>query len=388
TGIRLAHLYNENISRFGFSENELIIAENKGLLNNEFITVNGIHIHSGSNITSIDKFDKTICKYENIIRKYLKNNESRNYLNLGGGIPANSASKDNVNISKYIYDLYETIKKYNICDLNKIKVIFEPGRYFVEDHGYFIFKLHRLKKRHHSNLYIADIGINWLPSLNSWEHSLESIKSKDDHSLLDKNQMIMGFNCFENDYIASSVQNIILDKDDIFIIRGCGAYDIQTSSYWTRVGREIYSIENGHFELIRRKQTYKELRSRDTRSFPYLKLDNLTLHPPSVNFSKELHSLIEKNKNYLSKYLNWVKYISSEEDIKGFLLKAIEEFDSASKIYIIKYDEKLVGVISLDNLDKSNGIVYIGYWLSEDAQGKGIISKSINILIESHKDLY
>lgn len=48
----------------------------------------------------------------------------------------------------------------------------------------------------------------------------------------------------------------------------------------------------------------------------------------------------------------------------------------------IRYNGKLVGMIGLHYIDWKNSATSIGYFLSEEAQGKGIITRAVSSLLE------
>lgn len=74
--------------------------------------------------------------------------------------------------------------------------------------------------------------------------------------------------------------------------------------------------------------------------------------------------------------------------------KSAEDFETIIPIWItnyanndgfdagIRYNGELVGMIGLHYIDWKNKATSIGYFLSEDAQGKGIITKSVKALVK------
>lgn len=50
--------------------------------------------------------------------------------------------------------------------------------------------------------------------------------------------------------------------------------------------------------------------------------------------------------------------------------------------FVIFYKDTIVGRVGLHNIDEQHKNASIGYWLTEDAQGKGIIIRSCKKLIE------
>ncbi|NRD79808.1 GNAT family N-acetyltransferase [Bacillus sp. BRMEA1] len=96
----------------------------------------------------------------------------------------------------------------------------------------------------------------------------------------------------------------------------------------------------------------------------------------------ELYELIDTNRNYHRKWLLWVDKRNSPEDFEPIIPIWIRNyavnngFDAG-----IRYKGKLVGMIGLHYINWKNNSTNIGYFLSEDAQGKGIITRSLTALL-------
>lgn len=95
-----------------------------------------------------------------------------------------------------------------------------------------------------------------------------------------------------------------------------------------------------------------------------------------------IYKLAEGNRQYLSKWLPWVNHMQSVDFIKSFIdgskKKAADKTDFA---YVIVYENKVIGRIGVYNIDHLNKIGSIGYWIAEDFQGKGIITRACRELI-------
>ncbi|MCK4708643.1 MAG: GNAT family N-acetyltransferase [Gammaproteobacteria bacterium] len=104
------------------------------------------------------------------------------------------------------------------------------------------------------------------------------------------------------------------------------------------------------------------------------------LHPA---LAQELYDLVDINRDYLSKWLIFPPLIKSIDDIKTFIKKSVTEFaDEKAMVCGIQKDGKLVGVIGFNKILKSLLKVEIGYWLSEEHQGKGIMFRACQSMIE------
>ncbi|WP_338587169.1 GNAT family protein [Paenibacillus sp. Y5S-9] len=97
----------------------------------------------------------------------------------------------------------------------------------------------------------------------------------------------------------------------------------------------------------------------------------------------ELYALIDENRKYLRAWLLWVDKRQSPSDLDSVIevwTHNYEErngFDSG-----IWFNGQLVGMLGLHYIDWNNRATSIGYFLAESAQGKGIITKSIEQLLK------
>ena len=101
------------------------------------------------------------------------------------------------------------------------------------------------------------------------------------------------------------------------------------------------------------------------------------------SLAKELFNLIDSDRKHLSKWLPWVPLTKSIKDSKKFIKSSIIAFaENRSMVCAIKYQENIVGVIGYNIINHSVKKVDIGYWIGSRYQGRGIITKSCNHLIQ------
>ena len=108
----------------------------------------------------------------------------------------------------------------------------------------------------------------------------------------------------------------------------------------------------------------------------YLKLFN-------PNDAVELLNLINSNRFYLREWLDWVDKTKDISDSKEFIYDSRKQFASNNGFQVgIWYKGELVGVIALHEIDWEDRQTEIGYWLGEEYQGNGIITKSCEAIID------
>ncbi|MGG3912226.1 GNAT family N-acetyltransferase [Peribacillus simplex] len=97
---------------------------------------------------------------------------------------------------------------------------------------------------------------------------------------------------------------------------------------------------------------------------------------------EELFELVDNNRGHLRKWLLWVDNRKSAEDFEPIIPIWITNYANNNGFDAgIRYNGELVGMIGLHFIDWKNKATSIGYFLSEEAQGNGIITKSVSSLV-------
>lgn len=111
--------------------------------------------------------------------------------------------------------------------------------------------------------------------------------------------------------------------------------------------------------------------------------DNLTLELPTLEDAEDLFSLVDGNREYLREFLVWVdKTIAVEQSAKNIQDRIDGFVHETSASFIIKTGDKIIGSCGYVKIKKEHQYGEIGYWISKDHEGKGIISKCVKALIE------
>lgn len=110
--------------------------------------------------------------------------------------------------------------------------------------------------------------------------------------------------------------------------------------------------------------------------------DDIELHSVNERFVGDVFSLVQRNKSWLQKAMNWPQYVVSEDDTRKTLQgNYVLHHKGYAKMFMILYRGELAGVFSFNQIVPTDKTAYIGYWLSEDRQGKGIVSAVIEAAI-------
>jgi len=115
---------------------------------------------------------------------------------------------------------------------------------------------------------------------------------------------------------------------------------------------------------------------------PHRISDRITLRLLQSHHAKILFDLVDSNRDHLRAWLPWLDKTRSEKDTNEFIYEMLSSFASTGAFTCgVWYKERLSGVAGYNRIDSENRVGYIGYWLSKDAEGKGIMTSCCRALI-------
>jgi len=127
--------YNSNLG-INLSVNNLNILK-KSIESHDNIKITSILSHFGTQMNSVDQFEKNISSLVNNLNLLLKYDINIRNINLGGGFP-----EATVMHPQKIKDIAQNVKTLLAkSDISYNSISFEPGRYFVGDSGMFVAKI-------------------------------------------------------------------------------------------------------------------------------------------------------------------------------------------------------------------------------------------------------
>ena len=111
--------------------------------------------------------------------------------------------------------------------------------------------------------------------------------------------------------------------------------------------------------------------------------ENLELRTLVSGNADEVFEAVDKNREYLRKWLPWVDDAKSPYNSRN----SIEKWKNALKdkrefIFGIFLGGNYIGNMGLHEINRSNNSSEIGYWLSKDYQGRGIMTDCVRALTD------
>jgi len=97
--------------------------------------------------------------------------------------------------------------------------------------------------------------------------------------------------------------------------------------------------------------------------------------------AEEVFDLIDKNRKHLRFWLPFVDTTYSVNNTHSFI-EGLQKPYSREMVFTICYNDSISGLIGFKDIDTANNRLEIGYWISKQDEGKGIISDACRTLID------
>lgn len=116
---------------------------------------------------------------------------------------------------------------------------------------------------------------------------------------------------------------------------------------------------------------------------PFIQIDEtLSLHLARHELAEPIFQAIDENRAFLRQWLPWVDGTRSLEDTKTFIRESMQHNSDGSRLTLfIMSKGKLAGSLGVVHFNKEHRRCEIGYWLREDLQGQGIMSRALAAFI-------
>ena len=240
-------------SKFGISIHQ--VPHILRIVENTKMHINGIHMHTGSDILDIDVF----LYAAEILFDAAKHFRELKFIDFGSGFKVPYKEGD---IQTDIEELGEKLSQrfLEFCKLygRDLTLAFEPGKFLVSEAGFFLVKVNVVKQTTSTVFAGIDSGFNHLirPMFYGATHSIENISNPEGKKRF---YSVVGYIC-ETDTFASNRQIAEISEGDILCFRNAGAYCYTMASNYNSRPRpaEVLWID-GQAKLIRKAETLEDL---------------------------------------------------------------------------------------------------------------------------------
>ncbi|WP_086477151.1 MULTISPECIES: diaminopimelate decarboxylase [Arenibacter] len=219
------------------------------------MNVNGIHMHTGSDILDIDVF----LYASEILFETAKNFKNLDFIDFGSGFKVPYKKGDiETNIEELGTKLTNRFNSFCKEYGKELTLAFEPGKFLVSEAGVFLAKVNVVKQTTSTVFASVDSGFNHLirPMLYGATHFIENISNPDGR---ERYYSVVGYIC-ETDTFASNKRIKEIAEGDILCFRNAGAYCFtMASNYNSRYRPAEVLWHNGEAILIRERETFEDL---------------------------------------------------------------------------------------------------------------------------------
>lgn len=219
------------------------------------MNINGIHMHTGSDILDIDVF---IYAAEILFNtaKHFKNLE---FIDFGSGFKVPYKNGDiETNIEELGAKLSERFNEFCKEYGKELTLAFEPGKFLVSEAGTFLARVNVVKQTTSTVFASVDSGFNHLirPMLYGSNHVIDNISNPEGRMRF---YSVVGYIC-ETDTFGSNRRITEISEGDILAFRNAGAYCFtMASNYNSRYRPAEILWYKGEAHLIRKRETFDDI---------------------------------------------------------------------------------------------------------------------------------
>ena len=240
-------------SKFGISIHQ--IPHLLRITENTQMRINGIHMHTGSDILDIDVF----LHATEILFETAKNFPALEFIDFGSGFKVPYTMGD---IETNIEELGEKLsEKFNAFCENygrELTLAFEPGKFLVSQAGYFLTKVNVVKQTTSTVFAQVDSGFNHLirPMLYGSHHEIVNISNPAGR---ERFYSVVGYIC-ETDTFGSNRKIAEISEGDILAFHNAGAYcNTMASNYNSRYRPAEVLWINDEAHVIRARENFEDI---------------------------------------------------------------------------------------------------------------------------------
>ena len=240
-------------SKFGISIHQ--IPHILRIVKNTNMHINGIHMHTGSDILDIEVF----LYASEILFDTAKHFKNLDFIDFGSGFKVPYKLGDiETNIEELGKKLSVRFNEFCKTYGKDLTLAFEPGKFLVSEAGYFLAKVNALKQTTSTVFAQVDSGFNHLirPMFYGSHHDIVNISNLKGR---ERFYTVVGYIC-ETDTFGNNRRINEISEGDILCFKNAGAYCFSmTSNYNSRYRPAEVLWYNNKAHLIRKRESFDDI---------------------------------------------------------------------------------------------------------------------------------
>ena len=222
------------------------------------LSVHGVDMHIGSQITDLDPFDNAFALLADFVRDLRADGHVIDHVDLGGGLGIPYRVD---NDPPPFPEAYAEIVARHTRALG-CRVILEPGRLIVGNAGVLVASVIFVKRGEGKSFVIVDAAMNDLirPTLYDAHHDVLPVQAPPPRAARMIRADVVGPVCESGDYIALDRDIAEVAAGDLIAVMTAGAYGaVQAGTYNSRPLVPEVLVKGADYAVVRPRQTYEEM---------------------------------------------------------------------------------------------------------------------------------
>ena len=220
-----------------------------------YLTVAGVSVHIGSQITDVDSFQAALERVADLVRVLREQGHNIHYIDAGGGlgISYQGAQKSfEKQIAAFARAVIAPLRGMNL------HLLLEPGRSIVGPAGVLLTRVLYRKTNNRKRFLIVDAAMNDLvrPSLYGAYHEIVPVSRESRKTEITD---VVGPICETGDFFARDRKLPLVNEGDLLALLDVGAYGYVLGSNYNSRGRAAEVLVDGaKARLIRRRESLQD----------------------------------------------------------------------------------------------------------------------------------
>jgi diaminopimelate decarboxylase len=225
-----------------------------------YLTVRGVSVHIGSQITDVAPFGEAMARVAELVRDLRNDGHRIDAIDAGGGLGIAYEKPNPVEFSAYAAS-YARALAGPLRGL-KVRLLLEPGRSIIGPSGVLVTSVVYRKKNDGKRFLVVDAAMNDLirPALYGAYHEIVPVTQGEGSMAKAEVTDIVGPVCETGDFFARDRELPLVDEGDLIAILDTGAYGmVLSSNYNTRPRPAEVLVSGKSAKVIRRREKLSDL---------------------------------------------------------------------------------------------------------------------------------
>ncbi len=237
-----------------------------------YLTVAGVSVHIGSQITDAGSFREAIERVADLVRALRDEGHDIRYIDAGGGLGISYGEYENDDgVQENFEKQIAAYAKAVLTPLRglKLHLLLEPGRSIVGPAGVLLTRVLYRKRNNGKRFLIVDAAMNDLlrPSLYGAYHEIVTVRHGSRETDASETEItdVVGPICETGDFFARDRKLPLVNEGDLLAILDVGAYGaVLSSNYNTRSRAAEVLVDGAKARVIRRRESVEDQMGMET----------------------------------------------------------------------------------------------------------------------------